>query len=286
MERHPPGFLEYLDALSPKGRYGRWLREKKVVVQLADTIFIHAGIDPDDAAATLDEVNEQARKELRDFDRYRRELVDRGVILPHFTLQETLDAVRAHVQAASAQLGTPDDADRAVMMPVLADPVLRDVVLALLDIGSWSLLEPGGPLWFRGYVTLPSDPAGPRIAALLERYEAERIVVGHTPLALMRITPRFGFRVFAIDTGMLSSHFPGGRPSALEIVGERLRAVYLEETIELRKTPSGLPPRGRAPGGTAQIAPESAQSARAVHGRDRAPRSTAKRRSFLMRRTS
>ena len=59
----------------------------------------------------------------------------------------------------------------------------------------------------------------------------------------MRITPRFGFRVFAIDTGMLSSHFPGGRSSALEIVGERLRALYLEETVELRETPSGLSPR-------------------------------------------
>ena len=285
MERHPPGFLEYLDALSPEGRYGRWLREKEVVVQLADTIFMHAGIDPDHPAATLDEVNEQARKELRDFDRYRRELVDRGVILPHFTLQETLDAVWAHVQAAAAQLRAPDDADGAVVMPVLADAVLREVVLALLDVGSWSLLEPGGPLWFRGYVRLPSDPAGPRIAALLERYEAERFVVGHTPLPLMRITPRFGFRVFAIDTGMLSSRFPGGRPSALEIVGERLRAVYLEETVELRETPSGLPPRGRTPGGATRIAPEPAQSARTVHGRNRAPRSTAKRRSFLMQLT-
>ncbi len=283
MEKHPPGFLEYVDALSPKGPYGRWLRKKELVVRLADTIFMHAGIDPDHPAATLDEVNDQARKELRDFDRYRRELVDRGVILPHFTLQETLDAVWAHVRAASAQLRAPDDADRAVVMPILADPVLREVVLALLDVGSWSLLEPGGPLWFRGYVTLPSDPAGPRIAALLERYEAERIVVGHTPLAVMRITPRFGFRVFAIDTGMLSSHFPGGRPSALEIVGERLRAVYLEETVELRETSSGLPPRGRTLGGVAEIAPGPAQSARTVHGRDRTPRSTAKRLSFLMR---
>ena len=171
MERYPPGFLEHLDALGHKGRYGRWLREKEIVVQLADTIFMHAGIDPNHAVATLDEVNEQARKELRDFDRYRRELVDRGVILPHFTLQETLDAVRANAQAASAQLRASADQDRTILMPVLADPVLREVVLALLDVESWSLLAPRGPLWFRGYVTLSSDPTGSWIAALLERYE-------------------------------------------------------------------------------------------------------------------
>ena len=28
---HPPGFLEYVDALGPRGKYGRWLRSHKVV---------------------------------------------------------------------------------------------------------------------------------------------------------------------------------------------------------------------------------------------------------------
>ena len=39
---------------------------------------------------------------------------------------------------------------------------------------------------------------------------------------------RFGNRVFFIDTGMLSSYYAGGRPSALEIDGGTFTAIYLD----------------------------------------------------------
>ncbi len=46
MAAHPPGLLEYQEALGPQGHYGRWLRAKPVAIQLGDTIFLHAGIPP------------------------------------------------------------------------------------------------------------------------------------------------------------------------------------------------------------------------------------------------
>jgi hypothetical protein len=59
-----------------------------------------------------------------------------------------------------------------------------------------------------------------------------RIIVGHTIPASRLITPRFGNRVFLIDTGMLVAHY-SGRPSALEIDGSRVTAVYLDRRVPL-----------------------------------------------------
>ena len=43
---HPPGFVEYKEALSPKGKYGAWLRGKPIVTVVDGNIFMHAGIPP------------------------------------------------------------------------------------------------------------------------------------------------------------------------------------------------------------------------------------------------
>ena len=58
------------------------------------------------------------------------------------------------------------------------------------------------------------------MAALLQKFRVKRFVTGHTPQPAGRITKRFGGSLFLIDTGMLGGKFyPGGRGSALEIVG-------------------------------------------------------------------
>ena len=94
----------------------------------------------------------------------------------------------------------------------------------LFSVNTLALVEPEGPLWYRGFATLPED-AAPQIAALAGHYGARRFVTGHTPQR-GRITVRFGGRSILIDTGMLSSVYAGGRPSALEIAGDRLTAIY------------------------------------------------------------
>jgi hypothetical protein len=64
-----------------------------------------------------------------------------------------------------------------------------------------------------------------------------------------RIRPRFDNKVFLIDTGMLSSYYPGGRPSALEICGDaRFIAVYLDQQVVLLDA-AGFSLQGNRPGG-------------------------------------
>ena len=69
---------------------------------------------------------------------------------------------------------------------------------------------------------------------LLEAFKATRIVVGHAVQKGGRIRPRFGDKVSLLDTGMLSSYYPGGRASAMEICGgAKFTAQYMDEQVVL-----------------------------------------------------
>jgi hypothetical protein len=97
-------------------------------------------------------------------------------------------------------------------------------------------------LWYRGLATMAEDQQ-PAVDALLRRHGARRIVLGHTPqLPAGRIRTRFGGLVTLIDTGMLTSYFKGGQPSALEILDGKLTAIYLSGREPLSGTAAVVSP--------------------------------------------
>lgn len=84
-----------------------------------------------------------------------------------------------------------------------------------------------GPLWYRGLATEPEESFAPTLATILERLRARAFVIGHTPVLPGRVATRFGGRVIQIDAGMLNGEFfPKGIPSALELRGDTLTAIY------------------------------------------------------------
>jgi len=231
MATHPPGYLEYREALSPKGTYGQWLRRRPAVAQVDDTIFVHGGLQPELAPKKLDDLTEQLRRQMNAFDRAVAVMVQRGAALPFFTLQEFFDAGRTQLERAAATGEGPFTSPVSVLGPDELVPVQQ----GLLRIGATHLLNPNGPLWFRGYATWRTTEADEHLPSMLERYRASRLIVGHTIMSTMRVTTRFSGRVVLIDTGMLSSYYKGGCASAIEIRGDRVSAIY-EEGIT---TPTG-----------------------------------------------
>jgi hypothetical protein len=214
---HPQGFVEYLEAIGPRGRYGKWIRARKVVVEDGGTIFMHAGLN-EDTTGGLDDINRKVSGDLEAWDKAREMLEREELILPFFTLQEAFGAVGTELQ----RIGAAVENDGSV-----GEHVTRGFVEALQTIGkvpSSSLVHPDGPLWFRGFATWP-DADRAKVDALLKRFKAARFVTGHTP-TLNGIQARFDHRIFLIDTGMLSSRFAGGRASALEIAGDTVTAIY------------------------------------------------------------
>jgi calcineurin-like phosphoesterase family protein len=224
---HPPGFIECREAFRPEGRYGRWLRSRRAVVQIDGTIFMHAGIDPANMLP-LDTINRGVRDDVKAWDDGVRWLEARRMALPFSTMAEVIAAAQAELarieERRDQKTSKPDDQRTARVLTRVA------------TIRESSLFAAGGPMWFRGYSTWTDEEGAAPTASLLKQYGARRFVTGHTVQAEGRIRSRFNGGIFLIDTGMLSGRlYPGGRASALEIVGDRVTPLYgAESTVQGR----------------------------------------------------
>jgi Calcineurin-like phosphoesterase len=251
MARHPLGFIEQREAFGPNGYYGKWLREHSAVARIGEEIFLHGGIHPNLAHLKLDTINSHIRDEIKAFDSAKQDLLDQKVILPFFTLQEISAAVQAELTAERKSL-VPSDQQRQARL------------VGFLGYGEWLSVRVDGPLWFRGYDQWSEEEGAAQIGKVLESYNAKRIVVGHTVQKGGRMRPRFGNRVFLIDTGMLSSYYPGGRPSALEIRNDtNFTAEYTDQRVVLLE-PSGTSLQNGGPGGRTGFANTAEVSGKTV----------------------
>jgi Calcineurin-like phosphoesterase len=232
MARHPAGFIEQREAVGPKGEYGKWLRGHAAVAEIDGIIFLHGGISPELAKTKPDAINNRIHEEIKEFDASKEYLQNENLILPFFTLQEIYSVLRAEV---SAELKS--------RVPVNNERQAK--IQEFLKHEDWFSVRVDGPVWFRGYDQWSEEEGAPQVSKILEGYKATHIVVGHTVQKGGRIRPRFGNKVFLIDTGMLSSYYPGGRASALEICGDgKFITVYLDQQVVLLDSSRASPQDG------------------------------------------
>ena len=86
-----------------------------------------------------------------------------------------------------------------------------------------------GPLWYRGLASEPEATLAPTLDVILERMGARAIVIGHTTVAgkhhaapwRARHSDRHG-------DGRTASSIPVVSPSALEMQGDTMTAIYLD----------------------------------------------------------
>jgi hypothetical protein len=214
MRFHPPGFVERREAFGPNGKYGKWLRGLPAIVQVEDSLFLHGGIDPELKLKNIAQVNTTVRAELQEFDNLTRYLVDKGLALPFFTIEEFLEIAQDEIRKVK-----PTTEENRTHLQLLN---------RFVESRNWASVNPNGPLWFRGYNSWTDEEGEPQVAQLLQIFDVSRIVVGHTPQPNGQIRSRFRGRILLIDTGMAA-----GTPSALEIAGDRLRAIYPDKQIDL-----------------------------------------------------
>lgn len=230
MTRHPAGFLEHREAFGPNGVYGKWLRQRFAVARIGGMIFLHGGISPKVGSMKLDDINDHIRKEIKEFDDTRKDLIADKLILPYFTLQEMVAVVRA--ETISERKGH-----------ALTSGALQGRTERLLTLSTWLSVREDGPLWFRGYDQWSDGEGAQQVDKILEGYKATNLVVAHTVQKTAHIRSRFGGKVMLIDTGMLSTYYTGGRASALEIHDDnRFTATYMDQQevlLEGKSTQSG-----------------------------------------------
>ncbi len=226
MDEHPPGFVEHRDAFGPNGKYGRWLRTHHTVVQIGDGVFVHGGLDPTFEIPGIRQLDERVTAELAVFDSIWQALVDGKVIWRYMTLPEAVKFVgeeSAWLQARG----------------LAAAPGVGVAMQRLLDLESWMVAaSPDGPLRYRGLAEAPEDTLIDAVTAMLARLHVRYMVVGHTPQPNAEIVPRFGSRVFLLDTGMLPEVYQG-RATALEIQNGRFTALSADrDPVELPAPPT------------------------------------------------
>jgi len=219
---HPAGYVEYREALSPSGPYGKWLRSKPIIAEINGSVFMHGGVNSEFTTDSLDNINKRIRRELNEFDEGFRWLQQHDLALPFYTLKETVQAAhdelaRLEVKRKRESLTDDDVAEAKALLPIL-------------NIDASALLSEKGPLWFRGFSSWTDQEGAERMPALLKKYKVKRFVTAHTPQPSGRIATRFGNTLYLIDTGMLDGKFyPNGRPSALEIVGDEVKPIYVDK---------------------------------------------------------
>jgi len=229
MARHPAGFIEHREAFGPNGSYGKWLREHSAVAEIGGVIFLHGGIHPSLAHLKIETINSHIRDEIKAFDTSKQYLQNEKVILAFFNLQEMTAVVQAELTAE-------------LKARVRSDQERQARLTEFLRYGDWLSVRTDGPLWFRGYDQWSEEEGVAQVSKLLEAYKATHIAVGHTVQKGGRIRPRFGNRVFLIDTGMLSSYYPGGRASALEICDDaKFTAEYTDQQVVILQANASSP---------------------------------------------
>ena len=209
------GEVEYVAALEARSKLGRWLRQLPSVVEVHDIVFVHGGLTADVAALGTAEIDRRIQSLITTFDTARIELIVSNIAVSTTMLRQLLGGLLSF------------DPDRL-------SPAMEEV----LGFDDWLLAREDSPQWFRGYAQWTEDEGLERMPPILESLGARAIVAGHTPQRSKSITPRFGSRVFLIDTGMLASVYRG-RASALEIQGESFTAIYVGERVPLPAPPSG-----------------------------------------------
>jgi hypothetical protein len=214
MAQHPPGFVEYREAFSRNGKYGKWIRQHHAVGEVGSVIFLHGGISPALSSMSLDHMNSKVREEIEDFDSTMQDLISKKIVLPFFTIRETLLAVQLEfVEERSAP--NPTDAE------------FHNKLQRLVDFSHWLCMSEDGPLWFRGYDSWSDEIGAEQISKILANYHANHIVVAHTVQKGSHIRSRFDGKLFLIDTGMVYKD-QGGAPSALDIQAGKFTAIYLD----------------------------------------------------------
>lgn len=210
--RCPPGYFGHRQAFSPDGLYGRWLLAQQIVVVVNDVAFVHGGLAPVLMDLEPDQINPLAMSQLRSFVAAQQRLISLGVLGPQMTFSEQIAAVQPLAYGkTAAREAEPDETIR--------------LARTMVELGSGLVFRPDGPLWYRGTSLNPEPEERPLVEAVLARLGAASVVVGHTPSHTTRLITRFDGAVVMADTGMLVSHYEG-RPSAVEVRGGQLLAVY------------------------------------------------------------
>ncbi len=218
---HPPGRLEYIDALGPGGSYGRWLRGLPAAVRVGRTLLLHGGISPANMDLAETDINRRIVDEIATYDEIKATMIADGIALPTASLQDLVYQALNQLKLYQARI------ERRGRLSAFESARARQLE-QLMHCSEWFLLNPDGPLWYRGMAVWTEDEHTPLVDTMLDTLDVDRLVLGHTERYDGTIHTRFTGKIVFVDSGL---------PAALEIQNGRLmEAIYPDGRVVLEGT--------------------------------------------------
>ena len=220
----PAGYDNHRRAFAGDGEYGQWLLQLPLILQINDTVFVHGGLPPLLAQASITDVNARFADELSDLLSLSEPLQQAGLIDPDQDL----------LRQASGLLEWLEHPDNTDADAELVRFIKQFVSIARSDLFSWQ-----SPNWYRGTAVCAEPVEDALLTAALAKQGASRVVVGHTPTSTRRVQQRFDARAVLADTGMLKPYYQG-QAALVFINGDEL-AVQYPATGGARTAPDAYP---------------------------------------------
>jgi hypothetical protein len=220
---HPPGYVEYVEAMGPSGRYGKWLRTLPAAAQIGDVVFLHGGISPEIKGQSVDVINSEVKREIEQFDDYREVMINGGLITPLASAEEMLKEIKREIECVNSLPKRKLDKSRYERSMQLED---------FQNSRDWYLVRQDGPIWFKGPGEWDEVENGDMMAELLDAIGVRTLVTGQSNGGPPAIEARFDGRVLLTSVGMSDDPWAKCQPAALEINDRELTVIS---------------PQGRAP---------------------------------------
>ncbi len=196
-ERYPLGYFGHMQAFSSEGKYGAWLLSKPSVLQINDVLYVHGGISEEFPLTDLQTINQQSARVIRTYT----ELFNRLNWLNVFAEDDPYELRQKKLQEV-IELGS-------------IHPAWQDAQDFIAVDNAFDLSE-NSPFWYRGSALCHPLFEEPILQSALRHYNAERLVIGHTPTVSRTIESRLGGRVINVDTGLHRAYY-GGQPMLLSL---------------------------------------------------------------------
>lgn len=208
---YPKGFNGLVNAFSPKGEIGKWLRENgESILKINDNIFVHGGVSAETLKKSVAEINEKGRQLINEYDQVTNAIVQYNFLPYSLTTGNGLVFVNQRLQERKAKNQTWFQSAKQLMA-----------------LQNSMLFSASGPYWYRGNANCPELSESFTLDEMQQEYNATNIIVGHT-VKYRRLVSRVSGKVILADTGMLAAYY-NGTPTAVIIDDKGISAHHLEE---------------------------------------------------------
>jgi hypothetical protein len=193
---HPPGYFGLHALFKHNGYYGKWLKDKALMVIINDQAFTHGGLSKTVGELGLEGINVKLIDDMNDYAKLWYNFIEDGFFLHSFYKDDRV--LRAN-SLLNGKIKNDKFLNKRFIKKVKRFVKLADSVVS----------KPESPIWYRGTALCHQFSEEPMVNKVLEQLGATSAYLGHSVTYSREVESRFNKRVFLQDTGMFYGAYKG-----------------------------------------------------------------------------